>query len=146
MKLLNLIWVGCLSVIFWACNGERKESEKRMPGLTARDSSITVAQQSVPMSNERFKSVTVEKLGKSKFRIRGQAQIFEANFGWIVEDGHRELESGNAMTDAGAPAWGDFDFVIEAEEKAENSSMTLILFEASPKDGSRQYELPIVLP
>ena len=96
-------------------------------------------------SNKRFKDVTVEKIAKDKFLIRGQAQIFEANFSWIVEDGHEELKKGFQMTDGGAPEWGKFEFAIDVLKKRENSTLTLILFESSPKDGSRQYELPITL-
>jgi hypothetical protein len=96
-------------------------------------------------SNKRFKNVTVERIGKDKFLVRGQGQIFEANFSWIVEDGHEELKKGFQMTDAGAPEWGKFEFAITVHKKRENSTLTLILFESSPKDGSRQDELPITL-
>ena len=96
-------------------------------------------------SNKRFKDVTVEKIGENKFRILGQGQIFEASFNWIVEDGHNELYKGFQMTDAGAPEWGKFEFTIDAKKKRENSTLILILFESSARDGSRQYELPIVL-
>src|SRR4030095_12312371 len=96
-------------------------------------------------SNKRFKNVTVERIGKDKFLVRGQGQIFEANFSWIVEDGHEELKKGFQMTDAGAPQWGKFDFTINVQKKRDNSTLTLVLFESSPKDGSRQHELPITL-
>lgn len=145
LKPLILICIAFLAVIFSACNGEKKDSVKKSPE-TVPHSSTTIAKQKVVNSNERFKAVTVVKLGKSKFRVRGEAQIFEANFGWVVEDGHKELIRGNSMTDAGAPAWGKFDFVIAVEKERENTTLMLILFEASPKDGSRQHELPILLP
>ncbi|MEX2232537.1 MAG: Gmad2 immunoglobulin-like domain-containing protein [Cyclobacteriaceae bacterium] len=96
-------------------------------------------------SNVRFKDVTVEKVGPNRFTIEGKGQIFEASFSWVVEDGHEELQQGFQMTDAGAPEWGKFKFTIEAQKKRTNSTLTLILFESSPKDGSRQHELPIVL-
>ena len=96
-------------------------------------------------SNERFKEVTVERINESNFRVRGKGQIFEANFNWIIEDGHDELKTGFQTTDAGAPEWGNFDFTITVEKKRENSKLTLVLFESSAKDGSRQHELPIVL-
>ena len=51
-------------------------------------------------SNKRFKDVTVERIGQDTFLVRGQGQIFEANFNWIVEDGHEELKKGFHMTDA----------------------------------------------
>jgi len=95
--------------------------------------------------NERFKDVTVERVGQDTFLVSGKAQVFEAAFSWIVEDGHEELEKGFQMTDAGAPEWGKFEFGISINKKRTNSTLTLILFESSPKDGSRQYELPITL-
>jgi Immunoglobulin-like domain of bacterial spore germination len=96
-------------------------------------------------SNKRFKNVTVERIGEDTFLVRRQGQIFEANFNWIVEDGHEELKKGFQMTDAGAPEWGKFEFVINVSKKRKNSTLTLILFESSAKDGSRQHELPITL-
>ncbi len=96
-------------------------------------------------SNQRFRDVTMERVGDDKFILRGQGQIFEASFSWIVEDGHEELMKGFQMTDAGAPEWGKFEFAITVQRKRMNSTLTLILFESSPKDGSRQYELPITL-
>lgn len=96
-------------------------------------------------SNKRFKDVTVEKTGEHTFLITGKGQIFEANFGWVVEDGHYELKKGFEMTDAGAPEWGNFSFTIDVSKKQENSTLHLILFETSAMDGSRQHELPIIL-
>lgn len=96
-------------------------------------------------SNARFKEVTVERINENDFRVRGKGQIFEANFNWIISDGHEELKNGFQMTDAGAPEWGNFDFTIAVQKKRENSKVTLVLFESSAKDGSRQHELQIVL-
>ena len=96
-------------------------------------------------SNKRFKEVTVEKIGEHKFLVQGKGQIFEASFSWVVEDGHEELKKGFQMTDAGAPEWGNFKFTVDVQKKRGNSTLILILFESSPKDGSRQYELPVIL-
>lgn len=96
-------------------------------------------------SNERFKNVRVEKTGEHTFLLQGKAQIFEASFNWVVEDGHHELKKGFEMTDAGAPEWGNFRFTIDVQKERTNSTLILILFESSAKDGSRQYELPVVL-
>jgi hypothetical protein len=96
-------------------------------------------------ANERFKEVTVKKIGAHKFLIKGKGQIFEANFSWVVEDGHEEIKRGYQMTDAGAPEWGNFSFTVDVVKKRPNSTLHLILFEASAKDGSRQYELPVFL-
>src|SRR5690606_28656923 len=99
----------------------------------------------VGYSNERFKEVTVKKVDANKFMIEGKGLIFEANFGWVVEDGHNELAEGFEMTSAGAPEWGEFSFLVEVGKQRPNSTLMLILFETSAKDGSRQHELPIVL-
>jgi hypothetical protein len=96
-------------------------------------------------ANKRFKDVTVERIGKDSFRIQGRGQIFEASFNWVLEDGHEEFKKGFQSTDAGAPDWGNFDFIVHAEKKRLNSTITLILFESSAMDGSRQHELPIIL-
>jgi len=96
-------------------------------------------------SNERFKDVKVDKSADGKYIVSGTAQIFEASFSWIVEDGHNEIKKGYEMTDAGAPEWGNFSFEFFVEKERPNSTLMLILFESSAKDGSRQHELPIAL-
>ena len=96
-------------------------------------------------ANERFKDVTVEKTAENTYLIQGKGQIFEASFSWVVEDGHNELQKGYTMTDAGAPEWGNFSFSVTAVKKNPNSTLHLIIFESSAKDGSRQYELPLLL-
>jgi hypothetical protein len=127
--------------------------EKAFPAETETNSSVSKDSVEVKesdylskvYSNDRFKDVTIEKTGEHTFRIKGKGQIFEASFGWIVEDGHDELKNGFATTDAGAPEWGSFSFEVEVEKKRENSTVHLILFETSAEDGSRKYELPILL-
>lgn len=96
-------------------------------------------------ANERFRNVTVQPLDAHRFRVSGQAQIFEARFGWVVEDGHNELAKGFESTTAGAPTWGKFSFTVTVEKDRPNTTLLLILFENSAKDGSRQHELPIPL-
>jgi hypothetical protein len=87
-----------------------------------------------------FKEVTVERIDENKFRIRGKGKSLR-QASTIIEDGHDELETGFQTTDAGAPEVGAHLLV----QKNENSKLTLVLFESSAKDGSRQHELPIVL-
>jgi hypothetical protein len=96
--------------------------------------------------NERFQGVTVEKVKEDTYRVKGKAQVFEAVFNYVVEDGHNELAEGFVQTSAGAPEWGAFDFTLTVKKAEPNSTLMLILFEASPKDGSRTFELPIPLP
>ena len=96
-------------------------------------------------TNTAFKKVIVEKISPDSFRVKGMARIFEANFSWVVEDGHEEIKKGYQMTDAGAPEWGKFDFKIRVSKKRENSTLTLLLFESSAEDGRRLHELVIPL-
>ncbi len=120
---------------------EPSQSIEKEKGETQNEKSSV----SKTYSNERFKEVTIKKIGEHKFLVKGKGQIFEANFSWVVEDGHDELKKGYQMTDAGAPEWGNFSFTIDVVKKRPNSTLHLILFESSPKDGSRQYELPLLL-
>ena len=140
-------------LIIIACNNKEPNSSttpadntKSMLDTTEADKEVmpdTLLPKSY--SNERFRNVTIKRIDNDSFFIRGQGQIFEANFSWIVEDGHEELRNGFQMTDAGAPEWGNFEFGIKIYKTRANSTLTLVLFESSPKDGSRQYELPIIL-
>ena len=95
--------------------------------------------------NERFRNVTVEKLENNNFRVKGQAQVYEATIKWTVEDGHYIIIDGFTTATIGAPGWGDFEFTFEAKKAEENSSLTLILFEESAKDGSQFHSLAISL-
>lgn len=143
-----------------ACNNNSTAPQKRSPAERTEIAHDTVRHQSAPdtilaapdtlsqktYANERFKNVKLEQLDKNSFRVTGKAQIFEARFGWVIEDGHRQLAEGFVSADAGAPAWGNFAFTFRAPAKSTNSTQHLILFESSAKDGSRQHELPIPLP
>ncbi|MEO6454802.1 MAG: Gmad2 immunoglobulin-like domain-containing protein [Ginsengibacter sp.] len=154
MKFIKFLLIVALA----GCNTNNKEETKVNNDLSKANDTIGTKEpheKQVPekqptssakiYSNERFKEVTVEKIGEHTFQIKGKGQIFEASFSWVVEDGHQELKKGFQMTDAGAPEWGNFSFIIDVEKKRSNSTLNLILFESSPKDGSRQYELPVLL-
>lgn len=135
-------------------SGERNNTTGGTDSLQVTDSmgmvyngrEITAPELSEVYANDRFREVTVEKVDGQTYKVQGEAQIFEGNFGWVVEDGHNELKQGNEMTSAGAPEWGEFEFTVEVEKERENSTLTLTLFEPSARDGSRQHELSIALP
>lgn len=97
-------------------------------------------------SNDIFKDVSVQKIKDDTYEVKGKAQVFEAVANYVVEDGHNELTEGSVQTSAGAPAWGDFSFPLKVKKAEPNSTLTLIMFESSAKDGSRRMELPIPLP
>ena len=136
-----------LAILTIGCNARVPETQtQEKPDTLVVEKPIPTPSESENVyGNERFKNVTVTRTGEHTFLIKGQGQIFEANFWWVVEDGHEELLKGHQMTDAGAPEWGNFSFTVDVEKKTENTTLLLILFESSPKDGSRQYELPLVL-
>lgn len=140
-------------LLLFSCNNHHKKDEKLKVNDFVISSDTTQIDKPIKTnkeitkeySNQRFRKVIVEKIASDKFRIQGEAQIFESNFSWVIEDGHNELKKGYEMTDAGAPEWGKFDFTINSPKKNDNSTLNIILFEISAKDGSRQYELPIPL-
>ena len=114
-------WIILLSlIILIACNNnEQKRATVTTDTLKTIPETTHVTKETKPdallpktYSNKRFKDVTVKKIAKDKFLIRGQAQIFEANFSWIVEDGHEELKKGSQMTDAGAPEWANLNLQL----------------------------------
>jgi hypothetical protein len=144
---LVLIGAGCNNEEQQQTSTLNSDSEKvQEKPTTSKEPEKTDTQlQNHIYSNKRFKEVTIEKLQEHEFRIKGKGQIFEASFSWVVEDGHEELAKGFQMTTAGAPEWGEFMFTINVKKKRPNSTLTLILFEASAKEGRRQHELPITL-
>lgn len=138
--------------VLLACNSGENQSDTEQIDTTNTEVPMTdidsIEENGIPSeiyTNERFREVTVEKTGENSYTIRGKAQVFEANINWVVEDGHEELLSGYQTTSAGAPEWGSFEFTIEVKKVRENSTLNLILYEASAEDGSRRFELPIVL-
>lgn len=136
-----------IGLVFLSCNRNKKADAEIHEEITPD----TITQKQTPppaktYSNETFQNVTVVKNGASQFGVSGTARVFEAAFSWVVEDGHNELASGHEMTDRGAPEWGKFDFTLNAGKDNDNSTLSLILFEASAEDGSRQHELVIPLP
>lgn len=144
----RLFWIAIILLV--SCNKENKKATETDEILITSDTISTT--KTTPdivtpkkYSNKRFREVTIEKVNINTFRVKGEGQIFEANFSWVVEDGHNELKNGFEMTDAGAPEWGKFDFTFEISKHDENTTLTLILFEISAKDGSRQHELLIPL-
>ena len=139
-----------LFILITSCNKKEKIAEQTQEPVKMSDT--VQLKKAVPSntslknySNERFRNVTVEKVNGDKFRVKGEGQIFEASFNWTVEDGHYELKKGYEITDAGAPEWGKFDFTINVAKNKKNSTLTLIIFEISAEDGSRQHQLPIFL-
>ena len=134
-----LLLAGCTG------NEPQKETSVHRDTMAVRPAPAVAQTAAKIYANDRFKEVTVEQTGEHTFLIQGKGQIFEASFNWVVEDGHNELKKGYEMTDAGAPEWGAFRFQVDVQKERANSTLMLILFESSAKDGGRQYELPVLL-
>ncbi|MEX2597797.1 MAG: Gmad2 immunoglobulin-like domain-containing protein [Salibacteraceae bacterium] len=141
-------------LLFLSCNSNEKKAEAPDPGTTGQEEVKAGGSKELgdaflsdgkSYSNTRFRDVTVERKDKNTFLVEGKAQLFEATYSWVIEDGHRELKEGFGTAEAGAPEWGTFRFRVEAEKKEPNTVLHLILFESSAKDGSRQHELMIPL-
>jgi hypothetical protein len=143
MKILVFV---CIAFLL-ACGNPAttsNESQSGNPDSTVANGEPDPAAPTV-YANDRFKDVTISKTGEHTWRASGKAQIFEATFGWVVEDGHDELVRGFHQTDAGAPDWGNFDFSVTVPANEKVHTLHLILFETSAEDGSRQHELAIPL-
>lgn len=147
MKFLLLLML----IVLLGCSNNSNQLASNVDTLIIRDTVIirdtlfAEKRSSAVYSNQRFKNVTVENFAANKYFIKGNGQIFEAAFSWVVEDGHEEIKKGFETTDAGAPEWGRFGFVVEVGKKRPNSTLHLILFETSANDGSRQHQLPLLL-
>ncbi|MBF6607590.1 MAG: Gmad2 immunoglobulin-like domain-containing protein [Flavobacterium sp.] len=140
----------CAIIVLWAfasCQSEKKKEEpipERVRDTVTHNTEVAPVANKT-FENQRFKDVTISPVSDTVFRIQGKGQIFEANFGWFIEDGHNILSEGSEMTDAGAPEWGSFDFTVSAKKARQNSTLHIVLFETSARDGSKQHELPIPL-
>ncbi len=142
--------IALLAVLTYGCTST---STKEKPVETPTEQEVSVPEltkesektETKTYSNARFRNVKVEKVDTHKYKVTGEAQVFEATLNWVVEDGHNELKEGFATADIGAPEWGSFDFEVKVEKVEENSTLTLMLFEISAEDGSRNHELPIPL-
>ena len=136
-----------IAILIGGCNSRAPDaqSEEKTDTMTVEKGIPTPPANLKVYANARFKDVTVERTGDHTFKITGKAQVFEATISWVVEDGHDELLKGFVTADMGAPEWGNFSFTVDVTKKRENSTLTLIIFESSAEDGSRQHELPLLL-
>lgn len=146
-----LIPAAILAFTFSSCSNEDPDRETEEIGVSKEEIvkepvvDPSPADTAITYENERFRNVQVRTVKEKTFRITGEAQVFEAAFSWTIEDGHNVIKEGHETTLAGAPEWGSFDFTVNAEKERENSTLLLVLYEGSPKDGSRQHELPVPL-
>jgi hypothetical protein len=144
---LLMMKLQCVFLVFMLLSCGTNSQQRERPDSTSvgHDTNDYVSGSPEIYANETFKEVTVKKIAEHEFKIKGKGKINETAFTWVVEDGHRELKKGYVAPDEGAPAWGKFTFTINVEKEDPNSTLHLILFEASPKGGNRKHELSIPL-
>ncbi len=146
MKFVKLSFL-VVAILLFGCNAP-DTSNQTSAGSTKQNNQpkkeTTEVSAPKTFSNERFKNVEVSKITEDSFAISGKARVFEAVFNWVLKEGDKEIKSGYKMTEAGAPEWGDFVFGITIPARAD-STLRLVLFESSAKDGSRISELTLPL-
>ncbi|WP_226534516.1 BsuPI-related putative proteinase inhibitor [Fictibacillus halophilus] len=82
-----------------------------------------------------------------KYKVSGEARVFEASFAYLVTDGHEVFVENHAQTAEGAPAWAHFsvEIKIPEEDLPINGTLMLELFYFSPKDGEKTDVLAVPL-
>ncbi|MDA8353048.1 MAG: Gmad2 immunoglobulin-like domain-containing protein [Firmicutes bacterium] len=131
--------------------GQPKEEEKQRQGETSDPESSNGKKEKeeegeevreVADHNQAFRKLTVA--GKSgRYTVRGQARVTEGQFRYAVSDGHNYLLEGSSQAQSGAPEWAAFQLSLDLPKAKvpQNGTLTLELFEISPKDGSRENEI-----
>ncbi|MBP3967288.1 Gmad2 immunoglobulin-like domain-containing protein [Paenibacillus lignilyticus] len=105
---------------------------------TLRQVEITYGTGETSVQNNAFRNVEVSGSG-GKYKVTGEARVFEAMMNYAVEDGHNYLLEKNYMLPEGAPAWSAFELsiVIPANKLPKNGTLMLQIFEYSAKDGGK---------
>lgn len=134
-----------------SCNNKKEENmnndeiQVSVDTIQLEDPKVVDNESLKEFSNDRFRKVVVEKLKGNKFRIQGEAQVFEATVNWSVEDGHNVYDEGFTTATIGAPDWGKFDFTFEIKKAEDIEVLNLILYEISAKDGNQTHVLLVPL-
>jgi hypothetical protein len=107
---------------------------------------VEISHEQPVLENEAFRNILVSG-SQGNYTVAGQARVFEATVQYEVEDGHVIFQQGFETASEGAPNWGIFtiDIQIPEDEMPDYGQLRLILFEESPKDGSRINELSVPL-
>jgi hypothetical protein len=97
--------------------------------------------------NDSFRNVTLTG-NKGDYIITGEARVFEGVFLYRVSDNQSYLIEGHVQLTKGAPSWSPFKLNISLSDKElpENETITLELYQNSPKDGSIIHQLLIPIP
>ena len=145
MRILKSLFIA-LTIFGFGCNTADSDRQISADSTVEKNKSTQVKKDTLTLktySNERFKDVAVTRITEDSISISGKAQVFEAVFNWTMNDENKEIKSGYQTTSAGAPEWGNFRFRVKTAQQNSKSSLHLVLFEASAKDGSKTFELVI---
>lgn len=102
----------------------------------------------VTKANSAFRNINVEKQDTGKYKVTGEARVFEGSFSYTVEDGHSYLiEETPVKVDEGAPSWSSFTIEVDIpkDQLPVNGALNLMLFERSAKDNSQVNVMPVQL-
>ncbi|MDF2606201.1 MAG: hypothetical protein K0S34_391 [Bacillales bacterium] len=91
--------------------------------------------------NEAFKEVVAD-ISDNEVVIKGKARVFEGVFQYALLTSDDEVLLTDHYQTEGAPAWGEFEIVLE-KEMTTNADVVFELFVYSAKDGSKINSLKI---
>ncbi|MCP3739312.1 Gmad2 immunoglobulin-like domain-containing protein [Rossellomorea sp. BNER] len=97
--------------------------------------------------NDSYRNVTLTG-NKGDYIVTGEARVFEGVFLYRVSDNQSYLIEDHVQLTKGAPSWSPFKLNISLSDKElpENETITLELYQNSPKDGSVIHQLLIPIP
>ncbi|SMO78209.1 Gmad2 immunoglobulin-like domain-containing protein [Melghirimyces algeriensis] len=92
----------------------------------------------VAEKNDAFRKIQIQE-PQVKYPVGGEARVFEANYHYVVSDGHYELVEGHGTASTGAPDWGVFQetIVVPLKRVPINGALVLELYELDGKNGQR---------
>lgn len=145
-----------LFIFFYSCNSasdnstqqkpdsENPETENSIPAIKVSDNS-TVSYKDSTYANKAFRNVVVTETGNGYFEINGEARVFEGTFYYFLRQEKKESDDEFVTASLGTPDWGKFNFSVNTSIFKNDIPLYLVMFQSSPKDGSRIDELTIRL-
>ncbi|WNB90638.1 BsuPI-related putative proteinase inhibitor [Bacillus sp. NEB1478] len=125
--------------------------EKISPGslkteTLTMEETLTLQSPAGKLENNSFRNIHFTGTD-GKYKVTGEARVFEAAFAYTVTDGHQVFDEQHKQASAGAPAWATFSFDVHIpeDELPINGTLILELYYFSPKDGSKTDVLAIPL-
>jgi hypothetical protein len=122
------------------------QSEQLKASKTVQIEKAEEGKPTIPLENSAFRSIQVTGTD-GEYVITGEARVFEAVMGYSVSDSHTYLVDESKHVGEGAPAWAPFtiQITVPSDKLPVNGTLSLELYEPSPKDGSRDKQLFVPL-